>query len=102
MLMAFWQASAGAAVVLNILVCVGAMTVATQSVAQSKYVWTAGFVLIALLFNPIVPVGLSRDIFFILDLTCLLAFLLSLEALKHQRKLSVSSITKRRPRSESL
>lgn len=102
MLMAFWQASASAEVVLDVLICVGAMTVATQAVVRPKYIWTIGFVLIAVLFNPIVPVGLSRNIFFVLDLACLGAFLISLEALKTQRILSIPSITNRRPRSESL
>jgi Family of unknown function (DUF6804) len=102
MLMAFWQASAGAVVVLDILICVGAMTVATQAVSRPNYVWTTGFVLIAVLFNPVVPVVLSRNIFFVLDLACLLAFLLSLEALKNQRRLSIPSITNRTPGSESL
>ena len=102
MLMAFWQAPASAEVVLDILICVGAVTVATQAIAQPKYIWTTGFVLIAVLFNPIMPVGLSRDIFFVLDLACLGAFLISLEALKSQRTLSIRSITNRRPRSESL
>ena len=102
MLMAFWQASAGAEIVLDILICVGAMTVATQAVTRPKYVWTTGFVLIAVLFNPIVPVGLSRNIFLVLDLSCLVAFLISLEALKSQRMLSIPSITNRTPGSESL
>jgi len=100
MLMAFWQASAGAEIVLDILICVGAMTVATQAVARPKYIWTAGFVLIAVLFNPIMPVGLSRNIFFVLDLACLLAFLLSLEALKNQRSTPIPAISNRTPKSE--
>jgi Family of unknown function (DUF6804) len=102
MLMAFWQAPAGLEVMLDIVVCVGGMTVATQAVARPNYLWTAGFVLIAVLFNPVVPVVFSRNIFLVLDLTCLLAFLLSLEALKSGRALSIPSITNRRPRSESL
>jgi Family of unknown function (DUF6804) len=102
MLMAFWQASAGVAVMLDILICVGAMTVATQALSRPNYLWTTGFVLITVLFNPVVPVVLSRNIFFVLDLTCLLAFLISLEALKNQRRLSIPSITHRTPGRESL
>ncbi|HEX5412445.1 MAG TPA: DUF6804 family protein [Terriglobia bacterium] len=101
-LMAFWEASAGAVIVLDILVCVGAMTVATQAFARPKYIWTVGFLVIALFFNPVVPVALSRSIFLLLDVACLLAFLLSLEALKTQPVLTIPSITNRRPRSESL
>jgi Family of unknown function (DUF6804) len=102
LLMAFWQASAGAEIMLDILICVGAMTVATQAVARPKYGWTAVFVLIAVLFNPVVPVGLSREMFLILDLACLVTFLTSLEALKSQRRLSIPSITNRSSGSESL
>jgi Family of unknown function (DUF6804) len=102
MLMALWQASAGVEVLLDILVCVGAMTVATQAVARPKYAWTAGFVLIAILFNPVVPVALSRTMFLVLDLTCLLAFLISLETLKSDRALSIPSIPHRTRGSESL
>jgi Family of unknown function (DUF6804) len=102
MLMAFWQASAGAEILLDILICVGAMAVATQAIARPKYVWTTGFVLIAVLFNPIVPVGLPRNIFLVLDLSCLIAFLISLEALKVQQPLSIPSISNRTPGSESL
>jgi len=100
MLMAFWQASAGAEFVLDILICVGAMTVATQAVSRPNYIWTTGFVLIAVLFNPVVPVVLSRNIFFVLDLTCLLAFLLSLEALKNQRRIPIPSSSNRTSKSE--
>ena len=102
MLMAFWQTPAGAEIVLDILICVGAMTVATQAAARPKYIWTAGFLVIAVLFNPVVPVVLSRNTFLILDLACLLAFLISLEAPKSQRIQSVPSITNRTPGSESL
>ena len=100
MLMAFWQASAGAEFVLDILICVGAMTVATQAVSRPNYIWTTGFVLIAVLFNPVVPVVLSRNIFFVLDLTCLLAFLISLEALKNQRRIPIPSSSNRTSKSE--
>ena len=102
MMMAFWQASPGAEVVLDILVCVGALTVAMQAATRPKYAWSGGFVLIAVLFNPVVPLALSRNMFLVLDLACLLAFLVSLEVLKNQRLLSIPSITNRTPGSESL
>ncbi len=102
LLAAFWEVSAGAAIVLDILVCVGAITVATQAVTQPKYLWTAGFVAIAVLFNPIVPVVLSRAVFLWVDVACLLAFLVSLNALQRQPILSIPSITNRRPGSQSL
>ncbi len=102
LLTAFWVASPGVKILLDIVVCVGALMVATQAVARPKYLWAAGFVAIAVLFNPIVPVALSRNVFLWLDVACLLAFLLSMAALRTQPILSIPSITNRTPGSESL
>jgi Family of unknown function (DUF6804) len=102
LLTAFWMATPGVKILLDIVICVGALMVATQAVARSKYLWAAGFVAIAVLFNPILPVALSRNVFLGLDVACILAFLISLEALKSQSILSIPSITNRTPGSESL
>ena len=99
---AFWVASSGVDILLDILISVGAITVATEAVARPKYLWASGFVAISLLFNAIAPVALSRNVFFALDVACLLAFLISLETLKSQPVLSISSITNRIPGSLSL
>jgi Family of unknown function (DUF6804) len=102
LLAALWVASPGVRVLLDILVCVGALTVATQAAARPKYVWATGFVAIAVLYNPVAPIALSREVSFWLDLACLLAFALSLEVLKSQPIFSIPSITNRRQRRESL
>ena len=102
LLTAFWVATPGLKILLDIVICVGALMVATQAVAWSKYLWAAGFVAIAVLFNPILPIALSRNVFLWLDMACLLAFLISLETLKSQPVLSISSITNRIPGSLSL
>jgi hypothetical protein len=99
---AFWVASSGVDILLDILISVGAITVATEAVARPKYLWASGFVAISLLFNAIAPVALSRNVFFALDVACLLAFLISLETLKSQPVLSIPSITNRIPGSLSL
>lgn len=99
---AFWVAPPGVGILLDILISVGAITIATEAVARPKYLWAAGFVVIGVLFNPIAPVALSRNVFFVLDVACLVAFLISLEALKSQPVLSVPSITNRTPGSRSL
>ena len=98
----FRVASPGVGILVDILVCVGAVMVSTQAVARRKYLWAAGFAAIAVLFNPVVPVVLSRNVFLALDLACILAFLLSLAALRRQPILSIPSITNRTPGSESL
>jgi hypothetical protein len=102
LLAAFWVASPGVKVLLDILICVGAVMVATQAATRPKYLWAVGFAAIAVLFNPVVPVVLSRNVFLALDLACVLAFLLSLAALRRQPMLSIPSITNRTPGSESL
>jgi Family of unknown function (DUF6804) len=89
-------------IVLEALVCVSGLVVFTQAVRVGKYVWAAGFVAIAVLFNPIAPIMFSRRISVWLDLVCLMTFLLSLAALRSQPTLSMPSITHRTPGSESL
>lgn len=89
-------------VVLELVVCVSALLVVTQAVRTGKYFWAAGFSAIAVLFNPVVPVALSRTATLLLDWVCLLAFLVSLAVLKVQPTLSIPSITSRAQRTESL
>ncbi len=89
-------------VLLEIVVCVSGLLVVTQAVRRAKYFWASGFLEIAVFFNPVLPIALSRRIFLCLDWVCLAPFLLSLAALKRQPTLSMPSITGRTPGSESL
>lgn len=89
-------------ILLEMVVCVSGLLVVTQAVLRGKYFWAAGFVAIVALFNPVVPVALSRRGFLLLDLVCLVTFLVSLGALQRQPRLSIPSITDRTPGSESL
>lgn len=74
----FWQPLQNHQVTLEILICAGALLVVMQAWRAQKYFWTTGFIAIAVLFNPIVPLVLTRRTFFLLELACLGAFLLSL------------------------
>jgi hypothetical protein len=76
--------SAGYQVFLEFIVCVSGLQVITQAVRGGKYVWAAGFTGIVVLFNPLVPVALSRQTFLWVDLVCLGAFLASLVVLKRE------------------
>jgi hypothetical protein len=87
---------------LEILVCVTALLVVTQAVRAGKYFWAAGFSVVAVLFNPVVPIALSGSASLLLAWVCLTAFSISIGALKRQPTLSVASITSQAPRSESL
>ncbi len=87
---------------LALAVFVTAILVVAQAVRAGKYFWTAGFVLVALLFNPFVPVTLSRRTVLWLDWVCILMVLVSFAVFEMQPTLSMPSITNRTPGSESL
>ena len=84
------------------VVCVSGLLVVAQAVRAGKYIWATGFLAIAVLFNPVVPIGLSRTVLLGLNWICLAAFLASLAVLKIQPTLSIPSITNRTPGSQSL
>jgi len=86
----------------QLIVCVAAGLVFVQAIRESKRFWAAGFFGIALLFNPVVPVALSRGAFLWLDAVCLTMFLFSLALLRTSPRLSVASIIDSGPRNESL
>jgi len=84
------------------VVCLSALLVVAQAFREGKYFWVAGFVAIAVIFNPVLPVTFSRTAFLWLDSACIVTFLISLAAWKRQPVLSIPSITDRMPGSESL
>jgi Family of unknown function (DUF6804) len=98
----FGRFSANFQLLLDCAVCVTGLLVVTQAVRMGKYFWATGFLIISVLFNPIAQVDLSTRWFFLLDMSCLVAFLISLRALKAQPVLSIPSITGRRRITESL
>jgi len=87
--------------VFEVVVCMSGLLAATQAVRAGKYLWATGFIAIAVLFSPVVPLAAARRAFFWLDLVCLMTFLISLAALKTQPALSIPSTTNRTPGSES-
>ena len=98
----FWRPSTSFQVMLGILICVSALLVVTQAVRAGKYIWALGFAAMAVLFNPVVPVGLSRSSFLWLDAICIVTFLLSLVALRTRPVLSIPGIIQPHRRIESL
>lgn len=97
-----FSSSAGYRIALEMEVCVAAIVVVMQAIRTGKYVWALGFLALAVLFNPAVPVPLSHRLFLGLEWFSILAFLVSLAALKARPLLSIPSITGRTPGSESL
>ncbi|MGD0226071.1 MAG: DUF6804 family protein [Terriglobia bacterium] len=96
------SSSAGYRTALEIEVCVAALVVAVQAMRIGKYVWGMGFIALALLFNPAVPVPLTHRLFLGLEWFSVGAFMVSLAALRSRPMLSIPSITGRTPGSVSL
>ena len=86
----------------GLVIFAGALVVLIQAVRQRKRYWTAGLIVIVLLFNPLIALPVSHTMAVSLELACILALLASLFALRAQPLLSIPSITDRTPGSESL
>ena len=85
----------GNQILLEIVVCVSGLLAVAQAVRGSQYIWAAVFLAIAIIFNPIVTLGLSGKTLFWLEWVCLATFLLSLAAWKRRPVVSRASITDR-------
>lgn len=99
----FWNSGANYQLELNLVVSVAAVVVLVQAFQAKKYRWAAGFFMIAVLFNPALPVfRLAGGIGLALVLLSIAPFAISLIALKPHALLSIPSITDRTPGSQSL
>lgn len=96
-----WRSSASLQIAVEFVVSVGALLVVAQAMRARKYLWVAGFMAIAVLFNPIAPVALSRTMSLGLVLISIAAFLASMAALKRQPVISMPSIANLKPGRES-
>jgi hypothetical protein len=55
-------------IVLNLLVCAGALVVVQRAVCVREYLWAAGFVDVAIVFSPL---ALIIKIFLLVSFTCI-------------------------------
>ena len=98
-----WGSATSYQPLLDFAVFMGALVVAQQAIRAKHHLWTAAFVAIAVLFNPVVLVPRPTGaLFFLMIFVCLAPFTISLAALRRQPLLSIPSITDRNPGSESL
>ena len=88
----FWSSPAGYQLMLQFVVCVGALVVAWEAYRLEKHLWAIGFFAIALVFNPFQPMTFSSEMFLLLDLLSMATFLASLAVLKAQPKFSMPPI----------
>ena len=90
-----WSTSPDYQLLLQFVVCAGAIAVVLQAARAAKYFWAVAFGAIAVLYNPIVSVALSRTMFLWLNLICLATFAVSLVVLRTIPILSRPSLTSR-------
>jgi len=89
-------------VVLQFVVVAAAVVALTQAATMRRYVWATLFLLVALLFNPVLPIPFPVYVSRLVQGLTLSLFFFSLELLKPQPRLSIASITDRMPGSEAL
>lgn len=90
---AFLDPSGANRLLLELVVFTGAVVVAAQAVRMREHLWTFGFVLLAVLFNPLLAIALSNAVLRWLDMVCLAGFLVSLFVLRSAPLPSALSIT---------
>jgi Family of unknown function (DUF6804) len=99
----FWNSGANYQLELNLVVSVAAVVVLVQAFQAKKYGWAACFLVIAVLFNPALPVfRLAGGVGLALVVLSIAPFAISLIALRPHPLLSIPSITDRTPGSQSL
>lgn len=89
-------------ILVQLLVCGGALFVMREAVRGHKYIWVAVFAAPAICFNPVFPLVLSRSASRAMVLLCALAFLASLRYLHPKPRMSLATITDLPARGESL
>jgi len=92
LLAALWPPSENYQLLLQFLVCAGALLVAWQAYSAAKQIWAFGFVAIAVCFNPFQALTFSREMFLFLDLISIATFLASLAVLKPKPAVAMSSM----------
>lgn len=96
-------AGAGARIMLQFVIAAAAGVVAFVAFRDRKYLWSALFLTLFAMFNPIVPLSLAREGFFWTDLAAFVLFALLLIRWKNSpARQTVLSVTDPAPPRESL
>lgn len=88
----FWGSSANYLLLLQWVVCAGALLVAWEAYRSAKQLWAVGFGAIAALFNPLQPWTFSSGTFFWLSLLSIGMFLASFAVLKAKARFEMPSL----------
>ncbi len=100
--MFFRRPGSGYAIGLQFVICASSSLVAIQAGQSRRHLWAFAFVALAVIFNPLIVISLSRGIFSWINVLSFAMFLVSLKALKAAPRLSAPSVTYPGPPSQSL
>lgn len=89
-------------ILMQLVVCGGALFVIMEAARSRKYLWVAAFAVPFIGFNPVFPFMLSRPASLAMVLSCALVFLASLRYVRPKLRMSLASITDLPARGESL
>ena len=89
-------------IMLQFVICGGALFVMMEAVRNRQYAWVAAFAVPVIFFNPLLPIEVSRSVELPIVLLCVSAFLLSLRYLSPKPRMSLAPITDLPERGESL
>ncbi len=98
----FWRMSFNYLSYFNFVITVGAALVVVQATTLRKYWWVVTFIVIACLFNPILPIELSSRVMVGLRVVSVAIFAGSLSFLHTTPRMTIASITEANPKTESL
>jgi hypothetical protein len=70
--------------VLEIVVCIAALLVFSQTLKGNNLIWAAGLLAIAIIYNPVVPIRFSSRVTLWLDWLGMMTFFVALVALKRR------------------
>ena len=79
----------------SLVIWAGAIVVSVQAVRTARFSWMLVFLGIAGVFNPIMPGGLSRGVFYALELATLGLFAVSLAVFSREPNLSGAGLAAR-------
>jgi hypothetical protein len=85
-----------------LVVWMAALVVLAQAFHRSNYFWAVVFLMVACLFNPILPVALPASTGLLLEMMAAILFMISLAVLRSKPRLAIASITAPGSGSESL
>lgn len=87
-----WRSTGNLRIGLQFVVCLGAALVLLEAVRAARYIWASGFLALALLFNPVMPLQLNAAMLLAINLLGIGAFLLAMRYIKRAPREETISI----------